>query len=261
MAYGPEEPGHKPVRDFHLVPEIVNVQAYLPGDAGKLGGCLAPVLVGNDLLQRHFVVHGGEAGLVLAGAEEGHQEAPLVRLKAEDKVVLACLGLDRGRKIAQEGLAPVRGVHMVFRLMAFFLVQFVHKVQGQGGNMAADAGKGIGAVAFRLDRAVGYGKCQARRVELEVVSLDAAADGPCLPFLNVHFLHAGFGQDEAAGIAYVFGHLVVEKGLAQLQDDIVFGSAHDTSGFAGVWHSLKGCGLLPQIQYSEKAFYLTKPIF
>ena len=100
MAYGPEEPGHKPVRDFHLVPEIVHVQAYLPGNAGKFRGCLAPVLVGYDLFQGHFVVHGREAGLVLAGAEEGHQKAPLVRLKAEDKVVLAGFWLDCGGEVA-----------------------------------------------------------------------------------------------------------------------------------------------------------------
>ena len=83
-------------------------------------------------------------------------------------------------------------MHMVFRLMPRFLAQLVNKVQGKGGYMAADAGKGVGAVAFRLDGAVRYGKRQARRIELEIVSLYVAADRPCLPFLNVHFLHAGF---------------------------------------------------------------------
>ena len=201
---------------------VVEVLADLPGHVRQLGREFAPFRVLDDLLQRDFVVHAGQAGFVLPPPEKGNQQPPLFRFETEDEIVAAGFRLHvRGKKVA-EALLPVRaGGRGVFRV-ALFLAQFFHQAQSQGRHMAADARESVGAVALVARAAVGDGKAQAGRIDLQVAALDDALHVPGLAFLDIYFLHLSLGEDIVGRVADVLRHAVVQESLAHFANDALF---------------------------------------
>ena len=222
LAHGPEKPGGQPVGNFHPVAVIIKMLADLTGHMRQLGRKFGPGRIVDDLFQRHFVVHAGQAGLVLSAPEKGDQQPPLFRREAEDQVVAAGLRLHiRGEEVP-EALLPVRDRGGDFLRIALFLAQFFNKAQGQGPHMPADAGKGVRTVALVARAAVRDGETQARRVDLKILALNHALHVPGLAFLDIYFLHPALGQDIVGGVADILRHAVMQKSLAHFADDALF---------------------------------------
>ena len=123
--------------------------------------------------------------------------------------------------------------------------------------MAADAREGIRAVAQRLDTVVEDGEGQLGCIDLEIVALDVSGHLPCFAFLDMDLLHTAVGENVTSGIANVFRNSVVQKCLAYLKDNTVFGSAHDSSGPSchlrqDADNSVGYCGFARTLEFCEK---------
>ena len=205
----------------------------------QLGRELAPVGIVDDLLERDLVMHAGQAGLVLAAPEKGDQQAALLRLEAENEIVLAGLGLHISGEEGAEALLPVLGRGSDLFGVALFLAQFLQQTQGQGRHMAACAGEGLRTVALVAGAAIRDGESQAGRIDLEVFALDDALRFPGLALLDIYFLHPAFGQDIVSRITDILRNGVVQEGLAHLPDDVLLRSAHACSPLPGFLRGLR----------------------
>ena len=122
---------------------VVEVLADLLADLGQLRREFTPPWVFNDLSQSHFILHAGQAVLVLPGAEEGDEQASGLGIEAEDEVVSARFRFHfRGEEVA-EARPPVCGGSVFLCLFSFLFAQFVNEFESKGGHVAADAGEGF----------------------------------------------------------------------------------------------------------------------
>lgn len=83
VAYGPEKPRKEAVGDFHPMAVVVEILRDLLDDLGQFGRVLAPFGIAQDMIERNFLTHRGQAGFVLAGSEKGHGQSARFRIKAE----------------------------------------------------------------------------------------------------------------------------------------------------------------------------------
>ena len=62
---------------------VVEILRDLLDDLGQFGRVLAPFGIAQDMIERNFLTHRGQAGFVLAGSEKGHGQSARFRIKAE----------------------------------------------------------------------------------------------------------------------------------------------------------------------------------
>ena len=182
-ADGPEEPRNEAFRNFDPVPVVVEVVADLAGDLQELGRLIAPLGIAQDLLQRRFLMDGGQAGLVLPCPEKRHDEAARFGIKPEDEVVASGFRLQRAGEETAEALAPFGVEALRFLGRAIVLVEIRKHLQGGGGHVTANAHERFMAVAVIRNLGVSRIQHQVGRIVLEVLALDDAFHVPSVAFL------------------------------------------------------------------------------
>ena len=95
---------------------VVEILGDLTADHGQFRRMFAPFGIAQNLIERHFLTHGGKAGLVLTGAEELHGQASRFR---EQKIMTPRFGLEGAAEEVTEALPPVfagrrRGIGLAF---------------------------------------------------------------------------------------------------------------------------------------------------